>query len=30
VPETSSTSCDLGILVNDAAKTITPADLELI
>jgi hypothetical protein len=30
VPKTSSTSCDLGILVNDAAKTITSADLELI
>jgi hypothetical protein len=30
VPKTSSTSRDLGVLVNDAAETITPPDLELI
>jgi hypothetical protein len=30
VPKTSSMSCDLGILVNDAAKTIMSADLKFI
>jgi hypothetical protein len=30
VPKTPSTSCDLGVLVNDAAETVAPPDLELI
>jgi hypothetical protein len=30
VPKTSSMSCDLGVLVNEATETITPPDLDLI
>jgi hypothetical protein len=30
VPKTSSTSCDLGVLVDDAAETVMPPDLKLI
>lgn len=30
VPETPSTSCNLGVFMDDAAKAIAPLDLELI
>jgi hypothetical protein len=30
VPTTSSTSCDLGVFVDDATEAITPPDLELV
>jgi transposase len=30
VPKTLSTSCDLGVFMDDAAETVAPPDLELI
>jgi hypothetical protein len=30
VPKTSSTSCDLRVFIDDAAKAIAPLDVEMI
>jgi hypothetical protein len=30
VPTTSSTSCDLGVFVDDATEAVTPLELELV
>jgi hypothetical protein len=30
VPKTSSTSCDMGVFVDDAAEAVAPLDFELI